>query len=141
VREPLEIRPGLTLPAEEIAVEFARSGGPGGQNVNKVETKVVLRFDVAGSRVLDDAQRARIASRMRSRMNGRGELLVACDEHRERARNWNAARERLAALLREALRVEKPRRATRPTAGSVRRRLGSKKRRSERKHERRSRED
>ena len=57
---PLEVQEGLTLPADELQVTFARSGGPGGQNVNKVETKVVLRFDVRGSRALRESQRRRI---------------------------------------------------------------------------------
>jgi len=121
----------LVLPPEELSVSFARSGGPGGQNVNKVETKVVLRFSVIGSATLGEARRSRLLERLASRLTGSGELIVQASRYRERARNLEDARERLASVLREALQVEPPRRATRPTAGSKRRRLEEKRRRGD----------
>lgn len=135
--EPLVVREDLVLPADELRVSFSRSGGPGGQNVNKVETRVVLRFDVRGSRTLGEGQRRRIEEKLASRLTGEGELIVAADTHRERARNLAEARERLAALLRGALHRDPPRKSTRPTRGSVRRRLQEKKRRGDVKRDRR----
>jgi ribosome-associated protein len=138
--EPLVVRPGLSIPAEELDVRFARSGGPGGQNVNKVETKVDLRFRPAASRALGEAERARVLERLSGRLTEAGELVVVSAEHRDRARNLEAARARLAHLIAEALRAEKRRRATRPTAGSRRRRVEEKRRRSETKRARRGEE-
>lgn len=134
---PLEVQEGLTLPADELQVTFARSGGPGGQNVNKVETKVVLRFDVRGSRALRESQRRRIEEKLGSRLTKEGELVVHAERHRERARNLTEARERLAGLLRDALHRDPPRRKTRPTRGSVKRRLEQKKQRGQIKRQRR----
>ncbi len=126
----------LVLPPEELSVAFARSGGPGGQNVNKVATKVVLRFSIEASASLGETRRARLLGRLASRLTGSGELLVQASRYRERGRNLADARERLAAILREALQVQRPRRATRPTAGSKRRRLEAKRRRGELKRRR-----
>ena len=134
---PLEVLEGLTLPADELQVTFARSGGPGGQNVNKVETKVVLRFNVSGSRALRESQRRRIEEKLGSRLTKEGELVVHAERHRERGRNLSEARERLAALLRDALHRDPPRRKTRPTRGSVKRRLEQKKQRGQIKRQRR----
>ncbi len=132
----LAVRPGLTIPEHELVATALRAGGPGGQNVNKVSSGVLLRFDVGASSVLSPQQKERIASRLASRLTKHGELLVKAVEHREHGRNLAAARERLAALLADALHVLPPRRATRPTRGSVRRRLGAKRQNSERKRER-----
>ncbi|TDJ69325.1 MAG: aminoacyl-tRNA hydrolase [Planctomycetota bacterium] len=134
--EPLRVNERLVLPPEELSVAFARSGGPGGQNVNKVATKVVLRFSIEASASLGETRRARLLGRLASRLTGSGELLVQASRYRERGRNLADARERLAAILREALQVQRPRRATRPTAGSKRRRLEAKRRRGELKRRR-----
>ena len=138
---PLRVSPALVLPADEIRVEFARSGGPGGQNVNKVETKVVLRFSIPGSRALAPEQKERLASVLAPRITTHGEILVAAERFRDRARNLEDARERLARLLAKALMPPKVRRPTRPTRGSVSRRLDSKRRRSITKRQRGGRDE
>lgn len=140
-RGPLRIQPGLELPEAAVRAEFARSGGPGGQNVNKVETKVVLRFDVAGAGVFSPAQLERVLRKLATKLTTAGELLVTAERHRSRERNLIEARERLAEILRAALVVEKTRRATRPTRGAVRRRLDDKARRSRTKDTRRGKDD
>ena len=135
--EPLFVRPGLVIPGDELDVRYARAGGPGGQNVNKVETKVDLRFRPAASRVLTEDQRARLLGRLGGRLTTEGELIVVSTTYRDRARNVEDARERLAAEVRGALKVEKARRPTKPTRGSDRRRLEGKKRRADTKRGRR----
>jgi ribosome-associated protein len=126
----LEVRPGLVLPEDELEVRATRSGGPGGQNVNKVSTRVELRFDVASSRVLDDEEKALVRARLAGRTSARGVLRVVSQRERSRARNEAAARRRLAELLAAALAVAPPRRATRPTAAARRRRSETKRRRA-----------
>lgn len=136
-RDPaLEILPGLSLPPEELSFTAARSGGPGGQNVNKVASKVLLSFDVSASPSLSEAQRARILERLAPRITKDGLLRVQASNHREQARNLEDARERLRALLAAALERPRSRRPTRPTRGSRERRLGAKRRRSEVKRQR-----
>ena len=120
----------FTIPGRELRVEFARGGGPGGQNVNKVASKVLLRFDVAGSPALPPEVRARLLEKLATRLTGSGELLIAASEHRDQPRNREAALARLRMLIEQALRVPKARRATKPTRGSVERRIAERKRRS-----------
>ncbi len=136
--EPLQVTGKLLIPAEELELSFARAGGPGGQNVNKVETKVCLRWSVRRSKVLSDAQRIRLLERLASRLVGEGELVVQASKHRLRGRNLTDARDRLATIVREGLEVARKRRPTRPTRGSKERRLSAKRRRSDIKRDRRA---
>ncbi len=126
------------IPPAEIALSFVRAGGPGGQNVNKVASKAVLRFDVGRSPSLSDSDRTRALARLASRLTNDGELILTSAAHRDQARNREAVLERLATVLRAALKPTRRRRRTRPSAGAVERRLATKRARGERKRERRS---
>ncbi len=137
--DPLPVTARLTLPADELTMRAVRSGGPGGQNVNKVATAVELRFDVRQSAVLSESQRNRLLEQLAARLVGDGVLVIRATEHREQGRNLEAARARLAALLKGALAVPKARRATKPTRGSQRRRVEGKKLAGEKKRLRRDR--
>ncbi len=122
---------GLTVPQSELIERFSRSSGPGGQSVNTADSRVELEFDVASSSLLTPAQRDRALHVLASRLVG-GRLVVTASEHRSQRRNRAAARERMAELLAAALAPPAPsRRATRPTRGSVRRRLDAKRRRGD----------
>ncbi|MCB9852101.1 MAG: aminoacyl-tRNA hydrolase [Phycisphaerales bacterium] len=133
----IEIQPGLSIDESELSFTFACSPGPGGQNVNKVATKAILRFDVAASRSLNDAQKSMIFRKLRSRINVDGTLRVVCWRHRTQVANRREATERFQALVAEAMHVPKRRRETKPSRGSIERRLGEKRRRSEIKRQRR----
>jgi ribosome-associated protein len=126
----LPVSRGLVIPAAEIRELASRSGGPGGQHVNKTSTRVTLRWDLARSRVLGDRQRARLLDRLASRLTREGVLVVHAARSRSRARNRELARERIAELVGVALRRARPRRPTRPTGASRERRLEGKKHRS-----------
>jgi len=125
------VRPDLAIPMSEVGFEFARSGGPGGQNVNKVSTKVELRFHVGESSALSSAQKARILRLLSARIGKDGVLRVASQESRSQWRNREMAIGKFASLIAGALAVQRPRHATRPTATSRERRFGAKKRRSD----------
>lgn len=126
----LPITPALRLPADELGWRFSRASGPGGQHVNRVETRVELFWSVTASRVLTDEQRERLLHRLRPRLN-EGTITVTASERRSQQRNRDAARQRLAEILAAALAPPPPpRRATRPTRGSTRRRLDAKASRS-----------
>ena len=122
---------GLLIPEGELVERFSRSAGPGGQGVNTTDSRVELLFDPAASTVLTAAQRQRVLSALGSRLVG-GRLSIVASERRSQLRNRATARDRLVALLREALAPPPPpRRATRPTRGSQHRRLEAKKRRAQ----------
>jgi ribosome-associated protein len=134
----VRVRDDLVIPATEVALSFVRAGGPGGQNVNKVASKAVLRFDVRHSPSLSDADRDRALARLAPRLTNDGELILTSAVHRDQARNRDAVLLRLATVLRAALKPARPRRRTRPSAAAVERRLAGKRARADRKRERRS---
>jgi ribosome-associated protein len=135
---PLQVTSSLALPREELEVSFARSGGPGGQNVNKVSSKVVLRWSFERSPSLTDEQRALIRQKAPPRyLTAAGELVIAASEHRDQPRNREAAEARLVAVIQQALARPKTRRITRPGAGARARRRDSKERQSAKKARRR----
>ncbi len=127
----------IAIPPRELELSFARSGGPGGQNVNKVSSKVTLRWDVGHSPSLPDDVRARFLQRFANRISADGVLVLQSQRHREQQRNVDDCHARLAAMLREVARPPRERRPTRPTRSSVRRRLEAKRHASRRKRERR----
>jgi ribosome-associated protein len=135
--EPLKVTNRLTIPPEELQVSFARSGGPGGQNVNKVASKALLRFSITESTCLTNDQRRILLERLSGRLVGEGEILIQASNHREQARNIEDARARLAAILNGALTPRKKRRPTKPTRSSQRRRLDAKRQRGQIKKDRR----
>ena len=133
----IDVLPGLVIPETEIELRRTRSGGPGGQNVNKSNTRVEIHFDLARSSVLDAEQKRRIQRRLATRVSQAGILRVVAQASRSQAQNEAAARVRLAELLRAALHVAPPRRPTRATAGAAAKRLETKQRRSRLKSARR----
>lgn len=125
--------PGLRVPPGELSFRYARSGGAGGQNVNKVSSKAVMRWRPAESAAIPVAVRERFLARFASRLTDNGELVLASDRYRDRGRNVVDCVERLHAMLAEVARPPTPRRPTKPRPGAKERRLGEKKRVSEKK--------
>ena len=127
----LVVRSGVVIPEVELGWRFSRSSGPGGQSVNTTDSRVELSFDVAGTTAFNEVLRERALERLSSRLVD-GVLTVTASEQRSQWRNREAARTRLAAILREAIAAPpRKRRPTRPSKNAVRRRLDEKKRRGE----------
>jgi len=136
--EPIRISRGLRIPSGAITWRAVRASGPGGQNVNKVASKVELRVDLDGIPGLDDDARGRLKALAAGRRDSRGRLLVTSQRTRDQARNLEDAREKVRRLVARALVVPRTRRRTRPSSAAVERRLQHKRLRGERKLHRRS---
>ncbi len=132
----VEITDKLFISEDELAFTASRSSGPGGQNVNKVNSRVTLWFDVAGSPSLSPGQKDRIRARLGTRIDKEGVLRVVSQAHRSQAANREAATERFIELVRESLRRKTPRKKTKVSAAVKRRRLEAKRQRSRLKQQR-----
>jgi ribosome-associated protein len=133
----LPITSNLAIPDAELRLSFARSGGPGGQNVNKVSSKAVLHFDVLTSPSIPPDVRERFLKRFANRVTNAGEIVIHSDEFRDQPKNIQACYRKLKAMILAVLKPPKKRRATKPTRGSKVRRLKEKKSRSQVKEGRR----
>jgi ribosome-associated protein len=132
----LIVTPSISIPDSELIERFTRADGPGGQHVNRTESAVELRFDVASSPSLPEDVRERLLARRDRRMTDAGVLVIQARRFRDQARNRDDARERLAEIIQAATIVAKKRVATRPTRASKERRLAGKAQRGETKRTR-----
>lgn len=132
----IEVDDNTVIPEDELTFQASRSGGPGGQNVNKLSTRVTLRFNVADSPSLSDVQKRWILDRLSTRIDKRGVLRIVSQQHRSQEANRRTAVERLGQLLREAIRPRPVRRKTTVPAAAHQRRLEDKRKRGLRKSER-----
>lgn len=121
----------VVIPASELRLSFARSGGPGGQNVNKVSSKAILHFNVQDSPSLPPGVKERFLKQFPSRITTGGEIVIHSDEYRDQPKNIQAGYDKLRDMIRSVLAPPKKRRATKPTKGSKLRRLNEKKNRSQ----------
>ena len=134
----IQINKTTVITEDELTYDFSRSSGPGGQNVNKVNTRVTLYFDVKNSPSLSEFKKKTITAKLRTRINKEGVLRVVSQKHRTQGANKMSATNRFIELLKDALTFKPPRRKTKPTKGSIKRRLENKKQRSQTKQLRRA---
>lgn len=127
----------VRIPAHEVELSYARSGGPGGQHVNRTETKVLLRWNPFASAALNEQDRALLGQRLASRLTKEGDLLVVSEAERDQLQNVADALDRFVRLVRDAIRRPTPRKKTKPSRGAKERRLEAKRRRSHTKEGRR----
>ncbi len=137
MKDDLIISQRVRILAGELEWSFARSSGPGGQNVNKVNSKAVLRWRAVESPSLPEDVRQRFLSRFQSKLTEEGEIVIASDEHRDQPKNISASLEKLREMLRLVLVAPRKRKATKPSLGSKKRRLEGKQRQAEKKQGRR----
>ena len=133
----MDVADGLHIPDEELVFTYARSGGPGGQNVNKVASKAILRWSLASNTTIPPAVRDRLRQQQANRITVEGELVIQGQRYRDQPRNAEDCLERLRAMIAQAQHPPTPRRETKPTRGSKRRRLEDKRANAERKQRRR----
>lgn len=133
----VQVTETIAVPRSELVYRASRSGGAGGQHVNTSSTRIELLWDFERSPALDDAQKARIRSRLMARIDSEGMLRVVSGNRRSQLQNRVAAEERLASLVRGAMQVARKRRPTKPTRASKEKRLETKKLRSKKKEGRR----
>ncbi len=138
---PLVVDEKITLPESDLSWTATRSSGPGGQNVNKVSSRVELRFDLEGTNVLSELVKARLRVLARGLLDAEGRILVKSEKTRDQHRNLEDARDKLRLLVAQALVVPKRRRATKPSRAAKARRLSDKRLNANKKEERRRKEE
>ena len=139
--DDIRVNDTVVVPRDEVVARASRSGGAGGQHVNTSSTRIELVWNVGASRALTDEQRARVLQKLSSRLDTERNLRVVASDRRSQRQNRESAEMRLAELVREALVVPKKRRPTKPSRAARQARLDSKKRISEKKRERRWRDE
>ncbi len=135
--QDLYVNHRLTIPASELQVQYSRSSGPGGQNVNKVSSRVTLRWQVQDQPLLPPAWQSRLLARHGNKVTREGQLVLHSDRYRDQIRNLNDCRARLLQILQECAVAPVPRIATKPTISSKRRRVEGKRRLAQKKEGRR----
>jgi ribosome-associated protein len=133
----MEITESISVPDSELTWDFARSGGPGGQNVNKVASKAILRWNLPANTSLPADVKQRLSLAQRSRITTEGDLVIQGQRFRDQGKNIDDCREKLRLMILQALHVPKPRRPTKPSRASKLRRLAAKKQQAQRKAGRR----
>jgi ribosome-associated protein len=134
----LDIAPNIRIPLGEIEFSYAKSGGPGGQNVNKLNTKAVMRWPIMSSTALPQEVHLRFIERFKNQITVEGDLVLASQRHRGALDNMEDCLEKLRTMVLSVAKPPRPRKPTKPTAASKRRRLENKKKQSEKKSGRRS---
>jgi ribosome-associated protein len=133
----LEVTARIQIPDDEFHWSFARSGGPGGQNVNKVASKAILHWNVQVTLSMPAEVKQRLLTQQHTRINAEGELVLSSEKYRDQPRNVEDCLEKLRGVILQAVHVPKKRRLTKPTRGSRERRLDAKRKQSARKESRR----
>ena len=123
--------------SKEFEFQTSRSSGPGGQHVNKVETRVTLKFPVLGSKLLEEGERARLLLKWKNKLNSEHAILIHSEKHRSQHRNREDAIKIFKKLLEKAFTDPKPRKKTKPSKGAIQERLNAKKKHSDKKQQRR----
>jgi ribosome-associated protein len=134
----LHVTSKIQVPLREFTITYARSGGPGGQNVNKLNTKATIRWPFLSTKCLPEAVYQRFLAKFGGKLTQEGDLLITSQRFRDAGRNTDDCYEKLRQMLLSVAKAPKIRRPTKPTKSSIKRRLETKRRKSDRKHQRRS---